>query len=319
MDLADRLVRLLPEDGTPKTNRELREALGVPEADYWTVRNRLLDEGIVTKLPGRGGRTALVPSEQKGASESGRRPLRILAVIVLYAAAALLLGAVVYVLVARSNPNWLWNGLGLAFGAVTLAAGGLALLIFILQEDAGRLEANNQATLMRKLTSLTETSVQYSSNTAVAVDELKERMNEAVRADLAAPESSAPIERREGDEGVEPDEPVQDPKSPVIESTDGKYYRPSDVPLFVVSDLVRWWDKTNEQGRWTFSRLFGGFRAWNKSGNTQGVPWVLTFQDNKGALRSFRLYYGGKRKDGPHVSELLEGGVWQSLPDTETR
>lgn len=68
-DTAARLLALLPNDGTPRTNAELRKLLEVPDDEYWSVRNELVTDGVVTKLPGRGGRTALVVSES---SRGGR-------------------------------------------------------------------------------------------------------------------------------------------------------------------------------------------------------------------------------------------------------
>lgn len=313
--ISDRLVELLPADGTPRTNRELREALGLSDSEYWAARNSLLEQGVVTKLSGRGGRTALVPREQDSRPVEGRQWLRGTAFVLLILAAVVLAIAAWYLLFQRANTNWLWNGLGLVFGAATVAAAGVALLIFVVQEETARLEGGNQATLLRKLSLLTQRSVDYSSTVAAGFDELKTTMNEAVRADLASPELPT-AEDASGQAGApEGDEPAEGIKLSLLETEDGRYYRPGDVPLFVISDLVRWWQQGGQVGRWTVSRLSGGFRAWNKSRTTQGVPWVLTFQDEKGVSRSFRLSYSGAKKGKPRVSELSEKGGWNSPPD----
>ncbi|MFO0334624.1 MAG: hypothetical protein ACK53C_06245, partial [Pseudomonadota bacterium] len=60
-DLAERLLALVPEDGTPVGNRALRTrlvevtGLQVPEDDYVRLRDELVARGVLAKGAGRGG------------------------------------------------------------------------------------------------------------------------------------------------------------------------------------------------------------------------------------------------------------------------
>jgi len=61
-ELAERRHQLL--DGVPEvdaiTNKALREKLGWGEDAYWYVRNPLIEEGVLEKMPGRGGKVRRV-------------------------------------------------------------------------------------------------------------------------------------------------------------------------------------------------------------------------------------------------------------------
>lgn len=60
MDLSkteQRLIDLLPLDGTPRTNADLQTQLAVSEEEYWFARDRLREKGLVIRRRGRGGST----------------------------------------------------------------------------------------------------------------------------------------------------------------------------------------------------------------------------------------------------------------------
>lgn len=54
----ERLLNALPPDGSLRTNRQVREALGLTEDRYWRARDELYDEGRIVKARGYGGRIA---------------------------------------------------------------------------------------------------------------------------------------------------------------------------------------------------------------------------------------------------------------------
>lgn len=58
----DHLLALIPEDGRAIGNTELRRRLGWDEADYWSVRNGLIDDGVLEKGRGKGGSVRRVVS-----------------------------------------------------------------------------------------------------------------------------------------------------------------------------------------------------------------------------------------------------------------
>ena len=55
----DRLLEALPADGAFRTSREVRDELKLTEARYRAIRDRLVDEGKITKSRGRDGTIAL--------------------------------------------------------------------------------------------------------------------------------------------------------------------------------------------------------------------------------------------------------------------
>lgn len=61
--LKDRLFDLLPPDGSPVGNAELRSKLSVDSREYWEARDLLVEEGRATRGRGRGGSTSRVVEE----------------------------------------------------------------------------------------------------------------------------------------------------------------------------------------------------------------------------------------------------------------
>jgi hypothetical protein len=55
----DRFINSLPRDGGFRTNKEVRDDLGLTRDRYWDVRAGLLDEGVIIISRGHGGRVAL--------------------------------------------------------------------------------------------------------------------------------------------------------------------------------------------------------------------------------------------------------------------
>jgi biotin operon repressor len=307
-DTSSRLLALLPQDGSPRSNAELRTQLGVSSEEYWSVRNQLLEEGVVTKSPGRGGRTALVVSKDAGDGKSSSKVRLWMIQAVFGLAGALGVWAIVLLIVLWGTDRVMWDALALGFGGVTVAAVGVSLLIYKFQTDAAHLEAEGQARILQRLETLARQAAMSSSD---ARDILRV-MGPAVAAPAVAetPQSESAV----GDDVAlaARAEPEQVPSSAVIKTEHGAYYLPDAVPMKVLSDLVVWWDSRGETGRWTLSRLIGGYRALNSAGNYVGVPWILTFENGVDGVRSFRLAYSGRRK-GPSVSELLEEGVWHDF------
>lgn len=309
-DTAARLLALLPNDGTPRTNAELRKLLEVPDDEYWSVRNELVTDGVVTKLPGRGGRTALVVSESSRGEGEGSSGLAWLIPGVFGSSLFTVAVAVAYGVTSTGADNLVWNLLSLVFGGVALAAVGVSLLIYKVQTESAQLEAEGQVRVLRRLEGLARQAATSSSDTR----ELVRAMKPAVDATSTA--GAAPISTNSEGEGDESRDQEQG-EGAVLRDEYGAYYLPPAIPLKVVSDLVKWWDSEGATGRWTLSRLVGGYRQYNSSGNFVGVPWVLTFDGGKEGHRSFRLAYSGRQK-GPAVSEL-EAGVWHDLEDGNER
>lgn len=304
-DPATRLLALLPKDGTPRPNAELRRLLDVSDAEYWRVRNQLLDEGRVTRSPGRGGRTALVVTEDDAANGGASKVRTWMLVTVFSLTVATFVVAIVYAVLSWGSDRLVWDVLSLVFGGVTLAAVGVSMLIYKVQTDAAYLEAEGQARILKRLETLARQAATSSADTR----DLLGAMGPAVN---ATSNTNALPESADSAEDVAPDpsrDPEHSPESAIIEADHGTYYRPPAIPLRVLSDLVIWWDSRGETGRWTLSRLIGGYRAFNGSGNFIGVPWILTFDDGADNFRSFRVAYSGRRK-GPSISELAEGGAW---------
>lgn len=300
-----RLLALLPEDGTPRPNAELRRQLGVSEDVYWRVRNELLDEGKVVKSRGRGGRTALAVSEDDAPVDMSR--VRVWMVATVFGIALVVFfAAVVYAVASWGRERLIWDVLTLVFGAVTFAAAALALLIYKFQEDAASSEAQDQARILNRIQKLTRQAVTSAVDTKSLVQKLSPAVN--------ATDDTEPVQnatRSDEDAFAEAtDDSGRDEWTTRVEH--GAYYQPPAIPLRLLADLVNWWNSRGETGRWTLSQLVGGYRALNASGTFVGTPWILTFDNGDGQVRSFRITYSGRQK-GPSISELAEDGVWRDF------
>jgi hypothetical protein len=306
---------LLPPDGTPVTNAELRKQLNASDDDYWRVRNELLNQGLVTKLPGRGGKTALVvDKESKTETKAAQGLTRLIGGVFLLSFVGLA-GAAIYgfVSIGSESFSW-WNILALISGAITVSAVGVSLLIFKVQAESAQLEADGQARVLQRLESVGLQALESSSDAR----DLLLVMQPAVDATSDSDGSASPVDSTAEGDSVPDEDPTETATGTTILREHGTYYLPPAVPLNVLSDLVQWWDHEGETGRWTLSKLMGGYRRFNASGNVIGVPWILTFDGGAAGARSFRLAYSGRRK-GPAVSELTEGGVWHDLVQSNQR
>jgi len=71
-----KLLALIPADGTPKGNIRLLQESGLPEDEYWSLRNKLIEQGKVGKGRGMGGsvyRLIAEESTEKQIKKRGRR------------------------------------------------------------------------------------------------------------------------------------------------------------------------------------------------------------------------------------------------------
>ena len=306
--LASRLLELLPDDGTPRSNPALRALLRVSKEEYFAARDSLVEDGTAVRLRGRGGSTARVAEPVAEAQANSHPKLKVLAVGLLILGGITLLAAAAYAAFLHENQNWPWNAVGLAFGGVTVAAAGLSLLIYIVQDDATRIQGVNQEQLLDRITGIASKTERHASETRAAVIVMRGAIEaSSVQEAVEAAELAEDVNGEGEATAPEPDLAPED-EGWITERPEGKYYLPPAVPLYVVSDLVQWWADENEKGRWTIDRLVSGFRAFNTVGTTTGKPWILTFNDGRGGVRSFRLAYSGKRK-GPLVSELTDPDV----------
>lgn len=79
-------------------------------------------------------------------------------------------------------------------------------------------------------------------------------------------------------------------------------FRPQQVPLYVIQDLVTGWEQAGERGRWFVGDIVAGFRRTGRRGN---FSWTVAFQDPKtSAIRAWTVSRGGHGKQGPTVSEV---------------
>ena len=289
-------------------NAELRRQLDVSEDVYWRVRNELLDEGKVVKSRGRGGRTALAVSEDDAPVDVSI--VRVWMVATVFGSAlVVLVAAVVYAVASWGGERFIWDVLTLVFGAVTLAAVALAMLIYKVQDDAANSEAQDQARILNRIQKLTRQAVTSSVDTKLLVQKMSPAVNATGDTDPVENVSRSDEDVFE-DVFVEAEDSGSDVTTTRVEH--GEYFQPSAIPLRLLADLVNWWNSRGETGQWTLSRLVGGYKALNASGTFVGMPWILTFDNGDGQVRSFRITYSGRQK-GPSISELAEDGVWRDF------
>lgn len=302
-DVERRLLELLPANGESRTNADLRKQLDVDEDTYWAARDGLVEIGRVVKRPGRGGKTALAILDADDDNESSGGFLAWLPGSVFLIAVLLLLGALVYAVVSYDVPSWGWNFLSLILGAVTIAAVGVSLLIYRLQESTGRSHASDQARVLRRIEKLATQTASSSSDTRDFLSQMHSAQQAAQETPNPTPDQAEAMQTESVFGSVEPQEDV-------VTRDHGKFYRPSAVPLRLVADMVRWWEESGEDGRWTIANLIGGYRKFNASGGLQGVPWILSFRSGDGEEQNYQVSYSGRRK-GATVSVYDETLGWR--------
>lgn len=292
--LEERLLAALPKDGSPKTNAALRHEINASADDYWLVRDSLYERGQVMKLRGRGGRTARV------VKEDASRGLLVSWSIgwvsgTLFAIAVLLMALAAWLFISASNDDGLWNAAGLAFGAATVAAIGVSVMIFRLQAETQRDDRQAQAVVLQRIEQSSRRSEWSSEATRVFVAQMQPAKDASAKIE---PLPQGPTNDSDAEDELESHEASGAPSEGVIPLREGAYYRPPSVPLKVLSDLVKWWEVQGEQGRWTIANLAGAYRRFNDKGDHRGVPWVLKFVDSSGSARVYSVTYSGRKRLG---------------------
>ena len=313
---SERILKLLPADGTPITNDSLRQQLHMTKEDFCEAREPLIQEGDAVKLRGRGGRTALTIGSDTPAEKNGTRALRLLAWVCYFIAGLTAVG-VMFALVpiggTGSHPD---VALDLFFGLIGIAAVGISLQIYVVQTESERKRAHADGRVQESLLTLTRQSAYSSASAADGMARLWPALQpaldtiEQMKIDSSNENAATPGAKQTPD-----DSPIYDSDANIRSTKTGQYFLPPSIPLKVISDLVQWWKEQGETGSWTLSRLVGGYRPFNKGGNFAGVPWILTFDDNddENEYRSYRLSYSG-RQQGPAVSRL-QNGVWHDVDE----
>jgi hypothetical protein len=69
----NRLLALIPSDGSPKGNIRLLRESGLPEDEYWLLRNKLIEQGKIGKARGMGGSVYVLGAEESPERVQKRR------------------------------------------------------------------------------------------------------------------------------------------------------------------------------------------------------------------------------------------------------
>ncbi len=192
--------------------------------------------------------------------------------------------------------------------AVTCFGAGVAVTIYRIQSKKAYSDKLAQTKLLGAIGNASERAASHSEAAAVSslkAEQFLEQMQSARAAsNLPAPEelSGDPTDPELALPEPSTDEPVADDDR--LEEKDGEYRRPAAVPLGVLADLVQWWrGPGGSSGKWNVGNLVGAYRPYNKAGNLQGVPWILTFRRSNGELTEYRISYSGrKRLDQPSAT-----------------
>lgn len=236
-----------------------------------------------------------------------------------YVVSGLSMVGIVLTFLERDASDRVWNVVSLVSLAVTGFAAAVAVTIFRVQAQKATSDQQVQGKLLE---AIRRSSTQAAANSADAADAAREardifmsQMSTATEA-AQAPEPSDEVSD-DGLPNVDVNEPsVEEPakEGDVIQVEGvGEYLRPPAVPLKVLADLVSWWRGPGKAtGAWTVGNLIGAFRPYNKAGNLQGVPWILTFRRSNGDLAEYRVAYSGRKRKGqdtatPSVSRYSKG------------
>lgn len=307
-DVERQILDLLPADGTPVANLYLRETLSVDKEIYYKARESLREQGLVIRMQGRGGRTALVVSDEDDAVEplakwwSGTQKTAYIGAGVVGLSCLAL-----FIFLCATTSLDLGTGsivLSLLFGAVSLFAAGVAVNIYRIQADQ-RVEDNyDQARTNKRLEQLLGQTARNSSETKAFF------MSNMKTAEVAAavPSGQDDENLKNVPERGEDDEPsaASLDDGDVFYGQDGVFYRPSAVPLKTIADVVGWWRRPGgPSGAWTVENLVGGYRPYNKSGGLSGVPWILMFKANDGESKAFKVTSTGRAKAGETSSKAI--------------
>lgn len=287
-DIEQRILELLPADGAPVTNLYLRETLGVDSEIYYKARESLREQGRVIRKQGRGGRIALLVSDEDDdavvpLSKCWSRTQKMAYVGAAVIGIVCLTSFVFFCLMASMNLGTGSMVLSLLFGAVSFFAAGVAGNIYRIQADQ-RVEDNyEQARTNKRLGQLLVQTARSSSETReFFVQNMKTAEVAAAVPDRADYEAAIiDIDQYEESSLSSADQDA------MISGHDGEFYRPSAVPLKVLADLVVWWRRPGgATGKWTVENLVGGYRPYNKDGGLRDVAWILAFQTRRRGAKS---------------------------------
>jgi hypothetical protein len=301
------LLALLPADGSPRTNAELRTALDVEVERYWLIRAELIEQGLVVARRGRGGSTArVVDLESFSEAESHRWPVgwRVAEFGAYLVALGSLSWFVVLIFLELSvdSPGFLIAFFSLS---VTAFGSGVAVTIYRLQTLKQAEDRNAQGLLAQRLTVLTRQTAQSTADIKAGQDRFIADLRGGSQAGSVQPHHLAETTNGEIDLEPDEDEPISDAVGSDLDviqvEGDGEYRRPATVPIRLLAYLVLWWEQSAEtRGQWTIGNLVGAYRPYDKNGALRGVPWILTFRRSNGTQQEYRIVLTGKKSaDGP--------------------
>jgi hypothetical protein len=234
-----------------------------------------------------------------------------------YSLTCLTLVAVPIVLFAANDRNW--NTVLSVFSlAITSFGAGVAVTIYRIQSLKSHSDRNDQKVLLNAIGKSADSAAKNAKSAAdsgLAMSDFLNAMRTAkAAAHVPGPDdidsSNAAQESSEVDDSsldLIDEEPVGGER--IVVPSDGEYRRPSAVPLKLIADLVDWWRRPGgSSGSWTVGNLMGAYRPFNKAGNFQGVPWILTFRRSNGELVEYRVSYSGrKRADQSRATPTISG------------
>jgi len=218
--------------------------------------------------------------------------------------ALLVVGLVIWVFDEANR----WNGISLLSFGTTVVGVAVAVTIFKAQGAQTRQNESDTKLTLREIRA-------HSSST---LDIVTEMAGAREAANAPAPDAVA---AQGGGQSPELSGTVTPPSQPTSQETeesdnagvssdivklagDGEYRKPRAIPLYVISDLVRWWPAPKYYSqRWTLGNVIGAYRKYNADGKLTGAPWIVTFRRSAGNLVEYRLAYSGAA-NGPAISEF---------------
>lgn len=226
--------------------------------------------------------------------------------------------------IAMFGGDHLWNGAGLAGVGVTFVGAGIALSIFRVQADQSVQDSERADLMLTQISTHAKDAADHSKKAHSIVEQLQRSRRLAVQeteqatAELlqklgelrtdASPEADVD---EASDESLAPESAIDAGNIVKVEG-DGEYRYPSAVPLYVIADLVNWFQKP-APSRWTVGNLVGAYRKYNSKGKLTGVPWILTFRRSNGDSVEYRLSYAGKAKGASISVYSSERDRWQDF------
>lgn len=181
MNREKKFLELLPQDGSPVSNQDLMQSLGLSKEEYFQLRDRLLEQGKVIKMRGRGGKTA-----RAGVAEDADSPSKFHLNALAWVITVVALGALALMCAGGFFVSYGWileeawvSALTLIFGGVTVLSIAMALTIYGRQRSESIADSEAQARLLRKVGASAELSA---SNSEEMKMHIKEMMSDPVHA-----------------------------------------------------------------------------------------------------------------------------------------